>query len=58
MRFLSRVDGVQVLEVGSYKVTDSVNVPINTGNYMCYFEKRDGKYVCIREMSSSDMPLE
>ena len=51
-------DGVQVLEVGSYKVTDSVNAPINTGNYMCYFEKRDGKYVCIREMSASDMPLE
>lgn len=51
-------DGVQVLEVGSYKVTDSVNVPVNTGNYMCYFEKRDGKYVCIREMSASDMSLE
>ncbi len=51
-------DGIQVLEVGSYIVKDSVNVPINTGNYMCYFEKRDGKYVCIREMSASDMPLE
>jgi ketosteroid isomerase-like protein len=51
-------DGIQVIEVGSYKVTDSVNVPVNTGNYMCYFEKRDGKYVCVREMSATDMPLE
>jgi len=51
-------DGNHVLEVGSYIVKDSVNVPINTGNYMCYFEKRDGKYMCVREMSSSDMPLE
>jgi len=47
-------DGNQVVEVGYYKVTDSTNVPINTGNYMSLFEKRDGKYVCLRDMSASD----
>ncbi len=49
-------DGKQVLEIGYFKVVDSVNVPLNTGNYMSLFEKRDGKYVCLRDMSVSDMP--
>lgn len=51
-------NGDQVLEIGYYSVVDSTNTAINTGNYMCLFEKRDGKYVCLREMSASDMPLE
>jgi hypothetical protein len=25
---------------------------------MVLFEKRNGKYVCVRDMSTSDMPLE
>jgi ketosteroid isomerase-like protein len=49
-------DGNQVVEIGYFKVVDSVNVPINTGNYMSLFEKRDGRYVCLRDMSASDMP--
>jgi ketosteroid isomerase-like protein len=51
-------DGNLVLEIGYYQVVDSTNTPINTGNYMCLFEKRDGQYVCVREMSASDMPVE
>jgi ketosteroid isomerase-like protein len=51
-------DGNQVVEIGYYKVVDSTNTPVNTGNYMVLFEKRNGKYVCVREMSASDMPLE
>jgi len=50
-------DGVQVIEIGSFKVVDSTSTAINTGNYMSLFEKRDGKYVCLRDMSASDMPL-
>ena len=50
-------DGNQVVEVGSYKVVDSTGAPFNTGNYMILFEKRDGKYVSVREMSASDMPI-
>ena len=51
-------DGEQVVEVGSYSVVDSTNTAINTGNYMSLFVKRDGKYVCLRDMSASDMPLD
>lgn len=48
-------DGNQVVEIGYFKVVDSTNTPINSGNYMSLFEKRDGKYVCVRDMSASDM---
>ena len=51
-------DGVQVLEIGYYSVVDSTNTAVNTGNYMSLFEKRDGQYVCLRDMSTSDMPLD
>jgi ketosteroid isomerase-like protein len=51
-------DGEQVVEVGYYSVADSTNTPINTGNYMSLFVKRDGKYVSLRDMSASDKPLE
>jgi ketosteroid isomerase-like protein len=51
-------DGIQVVEIGSYTVVDSTNTPINTGNYMSLFEKRNGAYVCLRDMSASDMPIE
>lgn len=51
-------DGVQVLEIGSYTVVDSTNTTLNTGNYMSLFEKRNGNYFCLRDMSASDMPVE
>ena len=51
-------DGNQVVELGSYKVVDSTGAAKASGNYMALFEKRDGKYVCIRDMGSSDMPKE
>jgi len=51
-------DGVQVLEIGYYTVVDSTNTAVNTGNYMSLFEKRDGQYVCLRDMSTSDMPID
>jgi ketosteroid isomerase-like protein len=50
-------DGNMVVEIGSFKVVDSVNTPINTGNYMSMFEKRNGKYVSVRDMSASDGTL-
>jgi ketosteroid isomerase-like protein len=49
-------DGNQVVEVGYFKLVDSSNAIINTGNYMSLFEKRNDKYVCVRDMSASDMP--
>ena len=51
-------DGNQVVELGSYKVIDSTNTVKYSGNYFSLFEKRDGKYTCIRDMSASDMAKE
>ena len=51
-------DGMQVVEIGAFSVVDSINTVVNSGNYMSLFEKRDGKFVCVRDMSASDMVLE
>ena len=51
-------DGNQVVEVGYFKFVDSTNTIVNSGNYMSLFVKQDGKYVCLRDMSVSDIPLE
>ena len=48
----------QVLELGSFRLVDSVATLINSGHYMILFEKRDGKYVSVREMSTSDLSFE
>ncbi len=50
--------GNQVVEIGYFKLVDAVDTILNTGNYMVVFEKRNGRYVSIREMSVSDMPVE
>ena len=51
-------DGIMVVEIGHYEVVDSTNTAINTGNYMVLFEKRNGNYYSVRDMSASDMPIE
>lgn len=51
-------DGNLVVEIGYYIVVDSTKTAINTGNYMTLFEKRNGNYVSVRDMSASDMPVE
>lgn len=51
-------DGMQVVEIGSFTLVDSANNTINSGNYMSLFIKKDGKYYCVRDMSTSDIPLE
>ncbi|RED23689.1 ketosteroid isomerase-like protein [Flavobacterium cutihirudinis] len=47
-------DGNQVVETGAYTLVDSTNATLSTGNYISLFEKKDGKYVCVRDMSASD----
>lgn len=51
-------NGNLVVEIGAYKVVDSTDTPVNTGNYMTLFEKRNGKYVSLRDMSASDRPTQ
>jgi ketosteroid isomerase-like protein len=50
-------DGNMVVEIGRFTVVDSTNTGVNKGNYMSLFEKRNGKYVCVRDMSASDVAL-
>lgn len=50
-------DGNQVVEIGYFELLDSANIVINTGNYMALFEKRNGKYVSVRDMSVSNVPV-
>jgi ketosteroid isomerase-like protein len=51
-------DGNQVVEIGYFKVVDSTNATVNSGNYMSLIEKRNGKYVCVRDMSASERPVQ
>lgn len=51
-------DGEQVVEIGSYKVVDTTVAVVRSGNYISLFVKKDGKYLCIRDMGASDMPKE
>jgi len=47
-------DGKHVMEIGAFQFTDSTGTKLRSGNYFSLFEKRDGKYVCIRDMGNSD----
>lgn len=44
-------EGNMAVEIGSWTEMDSTGAETNKGYYMSYFEKRDGKYVCVRDMN-------
>ena len=48
--------GDTAVEVGSWTEMDADGNETSNGNYMSYFEKRDGKYVCVRDMSTTTAP--
>lgn len=43
-------DGNQAVEMGSYRATNSAGVLQRKGNFMAVFAKRNGKFVCIRDI--------
>lgn len=47
-------DENEVTEVGKITRKDASGKVIYTGKYMAVWEKRDGKYVCIRDIGNSD----
>jgi uncharacterized protein (TIGR02246 family) len=49
-------EGDMLLEIGSWTETNASGVETNKGHYMSYFQKRDGKYVCVRDMNVSSNP--
>jgi uncharacterized protein (TIGR02246 family) len=48
-------DENQVTEVGKATVTDASGKVISTGKYMAVWEKRNGKYICIRDIYNDDV---
>lgn len=46
-------DGSHVAEIGAHKLVDSTGVILQKGHYVSFFAKRDGKYVCTRDMANS-----
>lgn len=46
-------DGNNVAEVGAYKQIDSTGKILQNGHYFSFFAKRNGKYVCTRDMATS-----
>lgn len=51
------VDGNMATEVGSFTSVNSAGAEVDKGFYMSCFQKRDGKYVCVRDMSVTTMPV-
>lgn len=43
-----------VTEIGTAESKDASGKVIRTGKYMAIWEKRDGKYICIRDIYNSD----
>ncbi len=50
-------DGDTAVEIGSWTNFDSSGNEVENGHYMSYFQKRDGKYICVRDMSTTTSPV-
>ena len=48
-------DENQVTEVGKTTAKDAAGKVIYTGKYMAIWEKRNGKYLCVRDISNDDV---
>lgn len=46
-------EGNIAVEIGSWVEFDASGNEKENGNYMSYFQKRDGKYICVRDMSTT-----
>jgi len=47
--------GDMAVEIGSWQEMNAAGEETSRGHYMSYFEKRDGKYVCVRDMNVTSM---
>ena len=50
-------EGNIAVEIGSWTEFDASGNEKENGNYMSYFQKRDGKYICVRDMSTTTSPV-
>lgn len=49
-------EGNMLVEIGSWTEMNPAGAEINKGHYMSYFQKRDGKWVCVRDMNVTSSP--
>ena len=49
-------EGNSAVEIGSWTEFNTEGTETENGYYMSYFEKRDGKYQCVRDMSLTTRP--
>jgi uncharacterized protein (TIGR02246 family) len=49
-------EGNMAVEIGSWTDVDPSGAEVNRGHYMSYFQKKDGKWLCVRDMSVSSLP--
>ena len=50
-------DGNNIGEIGEYSRVDSTGKILQRGHYFSFFAKRNGRYVCTRDMATA-LPLE
>jgi uncharacterized protein (TIGR02246 family) len=49
-------EGNIAVEIGSWTMSNPSGAEVDKGHYMSYFQKRDGKYVCVRDMNATSNP--
>jgi len=49
-------EGNMLVEIGSWTVLNPSGAEVDKGHYMSYFQKRDGKWVCVRDMNATSIP--
>jgi ketosteroid isomerase-like protein len=50
-------EGDTAIEIGSWVQFDASGKEVDNGNFMSYFQKRNGKYLCVRDMSTTTSPV-
>jgi len=50
------VSGDLAYEAGAFSITDAAGATVDTGKYLGVFQKRDGKWLYIRDTWNSDNP--
>ena len=49
-------EGNMVVEIGSWTNMNPAGARLDSGHYMSFFQKRDGKYLCVRDMNVASTP--
>jgi len=49
-------EGNMLVEIGSWTKMSPAAAELEKGHYMSFFQKKDGKYVCVRDMNVTSTP--